>query len=66
MIRRASPHLLLRLGVAAALAALLAGCGQTGALYLPDHGNEPVAADGAAPTPPAQPARSDDTHRKIH
>lgn len=66
MTRRSSPRLLLRLGALAALAALLAACGQTGALYLPDRDGEPVAADGASAPAQAAPARSEDTHRKIH
>jgi len=42
-------------------AALLAGCGQTGSLYLPDRNAEPVTAPDTAPAD-----RSEDTHRKIH
>jgi predicted small lipoprotein YifL len=43
----------MRLGVSAA-AALLAACGQTGALYLPDEGVEtPVEIRGPATTAPA-------------
>jgi predicted small lipoprotein YifL len=39
---------------AVALAALLAACGQTGALYLPDEGVEtPVEIRGPATTAPA-------------
>jgi len=42
-------------------ASLLAGCGQTGPLYLPDRSAEPVPQ-----TNPMAPERSEDTHRKIH
>jgi predicted small lipoprotein YifL len=51
---------------AAALLALLAGCGQKGALYLPDKKPAPVTAPAtappAAPQPqaaPAEPKKSD-------
>ncbi|HUJ52485.1 MAG TPA: lipoprotein [Steroidobacteraceae bacterium] len=40
----------------AALLALLAGCGQKGALYLPDKKPAPVTAPATAPPPAAQPA----------
>lgn len=66
MTRRSSPCLLLRLGAVAALAALLAACGQTGALYLPDRDGEPVATESTSAPGQAAPARSEDTHRKIH
>jgi predicted small lipoprotein YifL len=46
-------------------AALLAGCGQTGSLYLPDRTAEPISTPDT--TPDSAPAdRSEDTHRKIH
>jgi predicted small lipoprotein YifL len=38
------------LGVAA-LAALLAGCGRKGALYLPEEEGRPARRDGATPEP---------------
>ncbi len=42
---------------AALAATLLAGCGQTGPLYLPDAGIEtPVEIRGPAPTPEPPPA----------
>jgi len=46
-------------------AAMLAGCGQTGSLYLPDRTAEPVPAPDMAPDT-ATADRSEDTHRKIH
>jgi predicted small lipoprotein YifL len=43
--------------LAALAAALLAGCGQTGPLYLPDTGIEtPVEIRGPAPAPEPPPA----------
>ena len=41
---------------AAALLALFAGCGQKGALYLPDKKPAPVTAPATAPPPATQPA----------
>jgi predicted small lipoprotein YifL len=41
---------------AAALLALLAGCGQKGALYLPDKKPAPVTAPTTAPPPATPPA----------
>jgi predicted small lipoprotein YifL len=44
----------------ALMATLLAGCGQTGALYLPDAGIEtPVEIRGPAPAPEPPPAPQD-------
>ena len=42
--------------MAAALSALLAGCGQKGALYLPDKKPAPVTTPAAPPPPESQPA----------
>jgi predicted small lipoprotein YifL len=42
--------------LAAALFALLAGCGQKGALYLPDKKPAPVSAPAATAPPQPQPA----------
>jgi predicted small lipoprotein YifL len=46
-------------------AALLAGCGQTGSLYLPDRTAEPISTPNTTPDT-ATADRSEDTHRKIH
>ena len=56
---------LLRLTPAAIIA--LAGCGQTGALYLPDEGVETPVEIRAPATPPAEPASApapDDKEKK--
>lgn len=52
---------LLTLLTALLAAGSLAGCGQTGPLYLPDRSAEPVPQAS-----PAAPERSEDSHRKIH
>jgi predicted small lipoprotein YifL len=45
--------------------AVLAGCGQTGALYLPDEGVEtPVEIRGPATPAPAPAPESDDEDKK--
>jgi predicted small lipoprotein YifL len=47
--------------LAGAMTLLLAGCGQKGALYLPDKNAEVVTTPAAPPTPatPAQPKPTD-------
>ncbi len=55
--RLAAPGVLAAAGALAALA--LAGCGQTGPLYLPDAGGEVVTRP--APTPAPAPAPAPDT-----
>jgi len=42
--------------LAGAVTLLLAGCGQKGALYLPDKNAQVVTTPAASPPPPAQPA----------
>jgi len=58
---------LLRLALPLVAAALLAACGQKGALYLPDAGAAPVAATPpAAATPGSEPDRSNEPRKRIH
>jgi predicted small lipoprotein YifL len=59
------PRRRLRLAAPRALAALaalaLAGCGQTGPLYLPDAGGEVVTRPAPTPAPAPAPAPAPDT-----
>ena len=61
---------MMRLTLLLTASALLAACGQSGALYLPDRGSEPVtvtpAATPATATTPAEPDRSNEPRKRIH
>ena len=57
----------LRLALPLFAAALLAACGQKGALYLPDPGAAPVTATPPAATiPGTEPDRSAEPRKRIH
>jgi len=58
---------MMRLTLLLTASALLAACGQSGALYLPDPGTETVAVSPAAtPATPAEPDRSNEPRKRIH
>ena len=52
---------MMRLTLLLIASALLAACGQSGALSLPDRGSEPVTV-----TTPAEPDRSNEPRKQIH
>jgi predicted small lipoprotein YifL len=61
---------MMRLTLLLTASALLAACGQSGALYLPDRDSTPVtvtpAATPATPATPAEPDRSNEPRKQIH
>ncbi len=61
---------MMRLTLLLIASALLAACGQSGALYLPDRGSEPVTVTPpttpATATTPAEPDRSNEPRKRIH
>jgi predicted small lipoprotein YifL len=67
MIRAMMPPAVIRFALSLLATALLAACGQKGALYLPDKGAAPVAATPSAPDASGTQAdRSNEPRKRIH
>ena len=55
-----------RIALTLLAAALLAACGQKGALYLPDRGAAPVTQSPPQASPDDAPDRSNEPRKRIH